>query len=259
MKLIMENWNKFVNEETKERRNERFLFQEPRNRTIGAGGVIMTMPPFPEKYPDIMKGIEKLKKSNLNLEIFVNKERVQYGEGEILVVTTKGNRLANDLQIEPTDPVRFGILTPQSIMQKIAPILSEFGVVYYNRKPFYPDETPDNLARAQLDKSRSNEKDGAKDGVKGDAQAATNAIVSSGIAKKVEDYEIPKGPSHRVYGLEQEFIQMFPDGIVGIEISDPKMPNWKKDPIQIVYQGHDGKNHYFKFPDGDNYFMVTKK
>jgi hypothetical protein len=261
MKKLMENWNKFVNEETKERRNERFLFQEPRNRTIGAGGVIMTMPAYPEKYPDIMKGIEKLKKSNLNLEIFVNKEKMSnYRPGELLVVTTKGNRLANEF---PTSrdlfADRFGILTPQSIMQKIAPILSEFGVVYYNREPFYPDETPDNLARAQLDKSRSKEKDGAKDGVKGDAQAATNAIVSSGIAKKVEDYEIPKGPAHRVYGLEQEFIQMFPDGIVGIEISDPRMPNWKKDPIQIVYQGHDGKNHYFKFPDGDNYFMVTKK
>ena len=250
----MENWNKFVNEETKERRNERFLFQEPRNRTIGAGGVIMTMPPYPEKYPDIMKGIEKLKKSNLNLEIFVNKDRPL---DHVLVVTTKGNRLANDLQIEPKDPDRFGILTPQSIMQKIAPILSEFGVVYYNREPFYPDETPDNLARAQLDKSRSNEKDGAKDGVKGDAQAATNAIVSSGIAKKVKDYEIPKGRG--VFEREQEFIQMFPDGIVGIEISDPSMPNWNPSKTQIVYQGGDGQEHYFKLSTIGKYFMVTKK
>ena len=246
MKLIMENWNKFVNEETKERRNERFLFQEPRNRTIGAGGVIMTMPPYPEKYPDIMKGIEKLKKSNLNLEIFVNKDRPL---DHVLVVTTKGNRLANDLQIEPKDPDRFGILTPQSIMQKIAPILSEFGVVYYNRKPFYPDETPDNLARAQLDKSRSNEKD--------DVEAAIEAVASSGQAKEVQRSDVPRGRG--AFDREQEFIQMFPDGIAGIEISDPSMPNWNPSKTQIVYQGGDGQEHYFKLSTIGKYFMVTKK
>jgi hypothetical protein len=251
MKLIMENWSKFVNEETKERRNERFLFQEPRNRTIGAGGVIMTMPAYPEKYPDIMKGIEKLKKSNLNLEIFVNKEEMSnYRPGELLVVTTKGNRLASKFP-DSRDLLadRFEILTPQSIMQKIAPILSEFGVVYYNREPFYPDETPDNLARAQLDKSRSNEKD--------DVEAAIEAVASSGQAKEVQRSDVPRGRG--AFDREQEFIQMFPDGIAGIEISDPSMPNWNPSKTQIVYQGGDGQEHYFKLSTIGKYFMVTKK
>jgi hypothetical protein len=52
---------------------------------------------------------------------------------------------------------------------------------------------------------------------------------------------------------------MFPDGIAGIEISDPSMPNWNPSKTQIVYQGGDGQEHYFKLSTIGKYFMVTKK
>jgi hypothetical protein len=250
MKLIMENWNKFVNEVEQ---GEKLVFfdDEPytednqqKGLSAGTGGIFLSLYGRSEL---ARKALEIIKEDTNFIVKIENIPVSSYAPGELASITTKANFLTAMSQLSGmgTD-FRPGYVKPERIM---AEVLNQIkgkipASITYNGSTIH---------------ELANSSSGAKDGVKGDAQAATNAIVSSGIAKKVEDYEIPKGPSHRVYGLEQEFIQMFPDGIVGIEISDPKMPNWKKDPIQIVYQGHDGKNHYFKFPDGDNYFMVTKK
>ena len=88
-------------------------------------------------------------------------------------------------------------------------------------------------------------------------RAAIEAIASSGQAKEVQRSDVPTGRG--AFDREQEFIQMFPDGIAGIEISDPSMPNWNPSKTQIVYQGGDGQEHYFKLSTIGKYFMVTKK
>ena len=90
-----------------------------------------------------------------------------------------------------------------------------------------------------------------------DVEAAIEAVASSGQAKEVQRYDVPR-MSRSSFSGEQEFIQMFPDGIAGIEISDPGMPNWNPSKTQIVYQGGDGQNHYFKLSTIGKYFVVTK-
>jgi len=89
-----------------------------------------------------------------------------------------------------------------------------------------------------------------------DVEAAIEAVASSGQAKEVQQYDVPRGRG--AFSGEQEFLQMFPDGLAGIEISDPAMPNWNPSKTQIVYQGGDGQNHYFKLSTIGKYFMVTK-
>ena len=98
----------------------------------------------------------------------------------------------------------------------------------------------------------ANSSSGAKD----DVEAAIEAVASSGQAKEVQRSDVPRGRG--AFDREQEFIQMFPDGIAGIEISDPSMPNWNPSKTQIVYQGSDGQEHYFKLSTIGKYFMVTK-
>jgi len=92
---------------------------------------------------------------------------------------------------------------------------------------------------------------------KEDIEAAIEAVASSGQAKEVQRYDVPRGRG--AFSGEKEFLQMFPDGIAGIEISDPRMRNWNPNKTQIVYQGGDGRNHYFKLSTIGKYFVVTKQ
>jgi hypothetical protein len=83
------------------------------------------------------------------------------------------------------------------------------------------------------------------------------AILAGG-AVEVERGDLPR-PSRESYSHEESFRTQFPDGVGGLEISDPSMPNWNQNEDQIVYQGGDGRDHYFKVSTDGAFYKVPAK
>jgi len=86
---------------------------------------------------------------------------------------------------------------------------------------------------------------------------AKEAILAAG-AVEVERGDLPR-PSRESFSHEESFRTQFSDGVGGLEISDPSMPNWNQNEDQIVYQGGDGRDHYFKVSTDGAFYKVPAK
>jgi hypothetical protein len=240
----MENWNKFLNEEEQ---GEKLVFfdDEPYTKdnqqkglSGGTGGIFLSLYGQSEL---ARKALEIIKEDTNFIVKIVDTPVSSYQPGELASITTKANFLTAQSQLSGmgTD-FRPGYVKPERIM---AEVLNQIkgkipASITYNGSTIH---------------KLANSSSGAKD----DVEAAIEAVASSGQAKEVQRSDVPRGRG--AFDREQEFIQMFPDGIAGIEISDPSMPNWNPSKTQIVYQGGDGQEHYFKLSTIGKYFMVTKK
>ena len=240
----MENWNKFVNEVEQ---GEKLVFfdDEPYTKdnqqkglSGGTGGIFLSLYGRSEL---ARKALEIIKEDTNFIVKIVDIPVSSYQRGELASITTKANFLTAQSQLSGmgTD-FRPGYVKPERIM---AEVLNQIkgkipASITYNGSTIH---------------KLANSSSGAKD----DVEAAIEAVASSGQAKEVQRSDVPRGRG--AFDREQEFIQMFPDGIAGIEISDPSMPNWNPSKTQIVYQGGDGQEHYFKLSTIGKYFMVTKK